>query len=169
VGRLSDIGWGARLRALLADGAPDQPVPADVVDAVVEVLAAWGWERRPAGVVTVASRSRPQLVGSLGARIAEVGRLPLLGAVERAGSDGSAGAARGPVSRVNSAQRVRALHDAWRVAPDLRQRLGSLGGAPVLLVDDLADTGWTLALAARALRQAGAARVLPLVLAVRTA
>ncbi|MFD0800781.1 phosphoribosyltransferase family protein, partial [Streptomonospora algeriensis] len=39
---------------------------------------------------------------------------------------------------------------------------------PVLLVDDQTDTGWTLAAAARLLRQAGAEEVLPLVLAARS-
>ncbi|CAM5724292.1 hypothetical protein SVIOM342S_03168 [Streptomyces violaceorubidus] len=36
---------------------------------------------------------------------------------------------------------------------------------PVLLVDDYSDSGWTLAVGARLLRQAGAGEVLPLVLA----
>jgi len=38
---------------------------------------------------------------------------------------------------------------------------------PLLLVDDLADSRWTLTVAARALRQAGATDVLPFVLALR--
>lgn len=37
---------------------------------------------------------------------------------------------------------------------------------PVLLVDDVVDSGWTMTVAARALRRAGAPEVLPLVLAV---
>ena len=37
---------------------------------------------------------------------------------------------------------------------------------PVLLVDDVADSRWTLTVAARELRRAGAPGVLPLVLAV---
>ncbi len=41
-----------------------------------------------------------------------------------------------------------------------------LDGGPVLLVDDLVATGWTLTLAARALRTAGAGAVLPLTLGV---
>jgi ATP-dependent DNA helicase RecQ len=36
----------------------------------------------------------------------------------------------------------------------------------VLLVDDLVDSGWTMALAARLARQAGAPAVLPLALAL---
>ncbi len=62
VGRLTDIGWGSPLRKVLADGAPDEPVPGELFDAVLAVLAAWDWAERPAGVVTLPSRSRPRLI-----------------------------------------------------------------------------------------------------------
>ncbi|MFI2039687.1 RecQ family ATP-dependent DNA helicase [Streptomyces bottropensis] len=171
LGRLSDIGWGNRLRPMLAPQAPDGPIPDDVAKAVVAVLADWakgpgGWasgpadaQPRPVGVVTMASRSRPQLIGSLGARIAEIGRLPLLGSVAYTGGVSQ-------VTRSNSAQRLKALDGAMTVPPELAVALQEAGG-PVLLVDDATETGWTLAVAARALRRAGAQGVLPLVLAVR--
>ncbi|MEV0979641.1 RecQ family ATP-dependent DNA helicase [Streptomyces sp. NPDC049915] len=171
LGRLSDIGWGNRLRPLLAPQSPDGPVPDDVAKAVIGVLADWakgpgGWASgaeetppRPVGVVTLASRSRPQLIASLGARIAEVGRLPLLGSVEYA-PDAS------PVARSNSAQRVKALTGTLTMAPELAAALREAQG-PVLLVDDFTETGWTLAIAARLLRRAGAPGALPLVLAVQ--
>jgi ATP-dependent DNA helicase RecQ len=57
---------------------------------------------------------------------------------------------------------VRALHDALTVPDAL---VAGLDG-PVLLVDDLVDTGWTMALVARLLRLAGAPGVLPFALAV---
>ncbi|MGW4744923.1 RecQ family ATP-dependent DNA helicase [Streptomyces sp. NPDC004290] len=173
LGRLSDIGWGNRLRPLLADGTADGPVPDDVVQAVVHVLADWakgpgGWASgtpdapsRPAGVVTVASHRKPRLVGSLGQRIAEIGRMPLLGTVEYAPE-----AEELRLSRTNSAQRVVGLQRTLTVPPELAGRLADAGG-PVLLVDDLSDTGWTLAVAARLLRRAGAEGVFPLVLAVQ--
>lgn len=174
LGRLSDIGWGNRLRPMLAAQAPDGPVPDEVVKAVVTVLADWakgpgGWASgaadapaRPVGVVTIASRSRPQLVGSLGSRIAEVGRMPLLGSVEYVPE-----ALEARISRTNSAQRVRALHEAFTVPPQLAEALAETDG-PLLLVDDLSDSGWTLAVAARLLRRAGARGVFPLVLAIQT-
>lgn len=171
LGRLSDIGWGNRLRPMLAPHAPDGPVPDDVAKAVVGVLVDWakgpdGWASgaqdgvpRPVGVVTIASRTRPQLINSLGARIAEVGRLPLLGSLEYAGEGSS-------VSRSNSAQRLKALDGALNVSADLALALSENPG-PVLLVDDFTETGWTLAVAARMLRRAGAQGVMPLVLAVQ--
>src|SRR3712207_7691732 len=50
-----------------------------------------------------------------------------------------------------------------------RSQVRALAGldGPVLLVDDLADSRWTVTVAGRALRQAGAPEVLPFVLADR--
>ncbi|MEU3549416.1 RecQ family ATP-dependent DNA helicase [Streptomyces longwoodensis] len=171
LGRLSDIGWGNRLRPLLSENAPDGPVPDDVLRAAVAVLADWarspgGWATqtpeataRPVGVVAVPSLSRPHLVGSLAQGIASVGRLPFLGTLTYTGPDG-AHAAR----RSNSAQRLRALSGAFAVPQELAEAIAAAPG-PVLLVDDYTDSGWTLAVAARLLRRAGAEQVLPLVLA----
>jgi ATP-dependent DNA helicase RecQ len=154
LGRLTDIGWGNRLRGVLADGAPDEPVAGEVFEAVVKVLAAWDWSERPAGVVAMASASRPTMIADLARRIGEIGRLPYLGEV------GYLGAGPGP-RRHNSAQRVRALWNALTVPETVRSVPG-----PVLLVDDRIDTGWTITVAAKLLREAGAPGVLPLVLAV---
>jgi len=44
--------------------------------------------------------------------------------------------------------------------------VGDVAGATVLLVDDLVSSRWSLTVAARELRRAGAEAVLPLVLAV---
>jgi len=41
IGRLTDLGWGARLKRLLDE--PDGPVPPEVLSAAVAVLAAWPW------------------------------------------------------------------------------------------------------------------------------
>jgi ATP-dependent DNA helicase RecQ len=52
------------------------------------------------------------------------------------------------------------------VPGDVRAAVGGLDG-PVLVIDDRIETGWTMTVAARLLREAGAPRVLPLVLAVK--
>ncbi|WP_309115119.1 RecQ family ATP-dependent DNA helicase [Saccharothrix sp.] len=148
LGRLTDIGWGNRLRSLLNE--EDQEVPDDVFAACVKVLSAWGWSERPVGVVAVGSRTHPLLVDSFARRISSVGRLPLLGRVWL----GEA------MRRANSAQRLAGLVRATE-APDL-----STVDGPVLLADDRIDTGWTMTVAARLLRQAGARSVLPFALAV---
>jgi ATP-dependent DNA helicase RecQ len=159
LGRLADLGWGPRLRAVLAPEAPDGPVPEDLVAAVVKVLAGWQWDSRPAGVVSIPSRTRPEFVASLARRIAEIGRMPDLGPLEYTAAETT-----GSGRQSNSAQRLRAIWDTLVVPDSIAAALGGLPG-PVLLIDDLLDTGWTLTVAALRLRAAGATGVLPLVLA----
>lgn len=153
--RLTDLGWGGTLRELFAAGASDSPVPPQVLAACVRVLADWDWTERPAAVVALPSRSHPQLVDSLARGLAEVGRLPFLGTLEPRG----AGPEGGPGG--NSAFRLAGLWDRFS-ADHL-----DLPDGPILLVDDLADSRWTLTVAARELRRAGAPAVLPFALALR--
>src|SRR5690606_12085871 len=131
VGRLTDLGWGTRLRDLL--GAADGEVPDDVFQAVVAVLKDWDWAQRPVAVAAIASRTRPRLVGSLARRLARVGRLVDLGNLSWVGS-GPPGAAR----ESNSVQRLAAVWDAFVVPPAMAATLAGIAG-PVLLVDDLID------------------------------
>jgi ATP-dependent DNA helicase RecQ len=183
LGRLTGLGWGPRLRALLEPGAdraephdpvrdgpvpddatPDGAVPPDLVAALVQVLAAWDWEQRPAGVVTLPSHTRPRLIASLGERIAEIGRLPLLGSLSYAGPGPRVGVS--GAQQFNSPQRLQAVWRELRLPGPLAGAVASLGG-PVLVIDDRIDSGWTMTVAARLLREACAPRVLPLVLAVK--
>ena len=150
VGRLTDLGWGQRLRALL-DG-PDGEADEALVRACVAVLASWRWARRPTSVLGLASDTHPVLVTSVVERLAGLGRLDDLGTVPRR-------PAHPPVRAANSAHRVAGLLGAWKL-PDLSGVHG-----PVLLVTERADTGWTLAVAAWELRRAGADAVLPFALA----
>lgn len=150
IGRLTDLGWGARLRKVLDE--PDGEVSEDMVRAAIDVLAAWEWQTRPVAVLAMDSDNHPVLIRSLASRLAELGRLTDLGTL-RYRPD------RRPVTAANSAYRVAALQDSWEL-PELDGVTG-----PVLLVDDLADTGWTLTMAARVVRSAGAPEVLPFALA----
>ena len=159
MGRLTGLGWGATLRRMLAGDAPDEPVPDDLFGAVVQVLTGWDWAQRPAAVVTMPSRTRPAMIGALGQRIAATGRLGYLGGLGYAGP--------GPGRQHNSAQRLAALWRALTVPDALRAALAGAAG-PVLLVDDRVDTGWTMTVAAKLLREAGAPAVLPFALAVTT-
>jgi ATP-dependent DNA helicase RecQ len=170
IGRLSDIGWGPRLRRALHESAPDAPLPDELFNAAVEVLRTWGWERRPVAVIAAPSARRPQLVTTLGERLSTIGRLQWLGPLDRIPSPDDR-----PVSRTNSAQRVRRLHGTFALTPSQVAALHALGaersaedgsGPVVLLVDDLVDSGWTMALAAREIRLAGAGGVLPFALAL---
>ncbi|MCZ2402807.1 ATP-dependent DNA helicase RecQ [Paenarthrobacter sp. Z7-10] len=162
--RLTDLGWGGSLRELFAAGAPDTELAPGMLQACVTVLRDWGqdgWagEGRPAGVVSIASRSKPELVKSLARGISGIGRIPYLGELNLAfgGPTGGRGG--------NSAYRVAGVWERLEAGPELVAALEAVHGKPVLLVDDLADSRWTLTVAGRALRRSGAGQVLPLVLA----
>ncbi|MBA2552179.1 MAG: ATP-dependent DNA helicase RecQ [Geodermatophilaceae bacterium] len=159
VARLTDLGWGQRLRALLAEDSADAPAGQPLLQACVAVLADWDWEQRPAAVVGVPSRRRPRLVDAVATRLATLGRLPYLGCV--AFLDG------GPVggSGGNSAFRLAGVWNRFAVPAEMAAMLAGLSG-PVLLVDDIADSRWTLTVAGRTLLAAGAPGVLPFTLAL---
>ncbi|MFD4190923.1 RecQ family ATP-dependent DNA helicase [Amycolatopsis thermoflava] len=155
LGRLTDVGWGGPLRELVGERAADGEVPDRIFQACVQVLASWRWDQRPAAVVAMPSATRPRLVHDLATRLAQIGRLRFLGALESRG---------GRPRRANSAQRVADLWQTLAVPGALAAELSGVEG-PVLLVDDLVDTGWSMTLAARLLRQGGAPAVLPFALA----
>ncbi|MDU0312415.1 RecQ family ATP-dependent DNA helicase [Phycicoccus sp. M110.8] len=157
VARLTDLGWGQRLRELLR--SPDAPVDPALLRACVPILRDWGWQERPVAVAAVPSRTRPQLVESFGEGLAQMGRLEWLGPLQLV--DG------GPVGEAGGNSAFR-LANVWeRLALDTQQHRAVSGlTGPVLLVDDLASSRWTLTVAAQVLRRAGARGVLPFVLAL---
>jgi ATP-dependent DNA helicase RecQ len=69
--------------------------------------------------------------------------------------------------RTNSAQRLAALWGTLELHPAVAAALaGECKGRGVILVDDMTDSGWTLTVVARLLRNAGAAAVYPLALGI---
>jgi ATP-dependent DNA helicase RecQ len=155
VARITDLGFGPRLRSLLSADVADVPLPDDMIKACVQVLAAWDWAQRPAAIVHIGSLCRPTLLADLASRLAGVGRLTDLGSIPHAGHSAT--------GRSNSALRLRDVCNAYELPDALASRLA---GQSVLLVDDLVDTGWTFTVAARLLRRAGAVRVYPFALAL---
>ncbi|MBT2513317.1 ATP-dependent DNA helicase RecQ [Arthrobacter sp. ISL-30] len=167
--RLTDLGWGGSLRELFSAGALDRSLEPAMLQACVQVLrewatggprvASWSGSGRPAAVVSIPSRNKPELVQSLARGIAEIGQLPYLGelTLQHGGPTGGRGG--------NSAYRLAGVWERLAVGHDLQGALEPFQGESVLLVDDLVDSRWTLTIAGRALRKAGAGAVLPLVLA----
>ncbi|WP_285114095.1 RecQ family ATP-dependent DNA helicase [Leifsonia sp. fls2-241-R2A-40a] len=155
--RLTDLGWGGRLRELLADDAPDAAVPAAVLDACIRVLADWDWAARPGAVAAMPSRRRPLFVESLARGLAGVGRLPFAGTLAWRGGPPT-GAPGG-----NSAFRLASVWDRFSA-----DGLDLPTGVPVLLVDDLVDSRWTVTVAGQELLHAGASAVLPFAAAIRS-
>ncbi|MGX7677459.1 RecQ family ATP-dependent DNA helicase [Jatrophihabitans sp. DSM 45814] len=161
VARFTDLGYGQRIRSLLADSTPDGPILQELISASIKVLADWDWAQRPAAIVQVGSNRHPELIADFAQQLGHIGRLPVLGTVtRRPNASGLQNAARS-----NSAQRLRAVWADYEVPADLASSLdGEHRGVPLLLVDDYTETGWTLTVVTRLLRRSGAGPICPLVL-----
>jgi len=168
LGRLTDIGWGNQLRELMnssraqvdqaqENGATSQ-IPENMFKACVAVLAAWDWEQRPVAVVNIPSPTRRGLSEELARKLSEIGKLTYLGCLDSSGE---------PPRKANSAQRVADLWRRLSISEELTAKISAVEG-PILLVDDLVESGWTMTLAGRLLHQAGAKTVLPFALASTT-
>ncbi|MGC3993149.1 MAG: RecQ family ATP-dependent DNA helicase [Propionicimonas sp.] len=154
--RFTDLGLGQRLRELTA--SPDGPVPDWVHAPCVRVLREWDWAQRPVAVVAVPSLRHPQRVASLAAGIARAGRLVDLGSLELTGDP------EWEEPAANSAYRLRQVYGRFRLGPAQAEWLAATPG-PVLLVDDVVDSRWTMTVAGGLLRENGATGVLPFALA----
>ena len=111
------------------------------------------------------SRRRPRLVTGLAQGLAPPGP-PAVYLGETVGLQRG-----GPTGQPGGEQRLppgRAVWDRLVVGPELRDRLVRRRlGAPILLVDDLADSRWTMTVAGRGTAPGGAPpRVLPFALAL---
>lgn len=158
VARLDGLGWSQPLRELFASTTPDGEVPVHLRRAAAQVLDAWDGLRVD-GVVCVRSTTRPVLVEHLARGLAKYLDKPFVGFVGPLGGHEAP-----PRHDVNSAMRLAGV--AQRLGLDLTPAASAgLAGRSILLVDDRVASGWTLAVAGRLLRQAGAGAVLPFVLA----
>ncbi len=151
---VGDGGWGR----LVASGRGEHERFADELVAASAALirGRWAPEPRPTWVTCVPSMTHPDLVPDFARGLAESLGLPFHEVVRKVAENQPQAAMH------NSAQQVRNVWNAFEVRP-------GGGEGPVLLVDDLADSKWTLAVVARALRLAGSGPVHPFVLATAIA
>jgi ATP-dependent DNA helicase RecQ len=146
--QLGDGGWGALVRQGRADGAFSD----ELVTALARLVRTWKPEPKPTWVTAVPSLRAPDLVNDFGKRLAAALGLEFRPAVtKRRETD--------PQKLMdNSAQQAANIDGAFTVA-------GRIPDGPVLLVDDLVDSRWTLTVIGALLREAGSGPVLPLALA----
>ena len=145
---LGDGGWGATVRESRRLG---RPVPDELLDAAVRLVEAWEPEPAPTWVTCVPSTL--PVAADAAARLADRLGLPYHDVLARRGEPRPQG------EMENSAQQVANVYRAFKVKAYVPE------GEPVLLVDDLADTRWTLTVVGLVLRIAGGGPVHPLVLA----
>jgi ATP-dependent DNA helicase RecQ len=149
--RVDDAGWWPVVRRTLERGTLDD----ELVAGVVRVLKQWPWTERPTWITWVPSRRHDAVLSGLATELGRLGRLHVRGALTSSPD-------RPRQDRMeNSVHRLANVWGSLRATGDLPSE------GPVLVLDDVIDSGWTMTVAAAELRAAGAPAVLPLALATR--
>jgi ATP-dependent DNA helicase RecQ len=144
-----DAGWGSLVRR---GKSHDGRFAGQLVEACAAMVRSWAPQPAPAWVGCIPSRRHPNLVPDFARRLAAALNLPFHQVLEKTDDR--------PAQKqmANSAQQARNVDGSLRV-------IGYVPTGPVLLVDDMVDSKWTLTVAAYLLTSNGSGPVHPLALA----
>ncbi|MBL9118061.1 MAG: RecQ family ATP-dependent DNA helicase [Verrucomicrobiaceae bacterium] len=145
----NDAGWGS----LVKQGKSRDGHFADqLVEACAAMVRSWAPQPAPAWVTCIPSRRHPNLVPDFARRLATALNLPFHAVLEKTDDR--------PAQKqmANSSQQARNVDGALAAR-------GQVPTGPVLLVDDMVDSKWTLTVAAYLLTSNGSGPVYPLALA----
>lgn len=147
--RWGDAGWGR----IVAEDKHNNHFRDDLVTAVTEMIRErWQPEPAPTWVTCVPSRNHPELVPNFARRLAASLNLPFVEAVTKERDN------RPQKLQQNRYHQCRNLDGVFAITPEIPN-------GPVLLVDDMVDSAWTMTVIAALLRRAGSGPVWPVALA----
>ena len=147
--RWGDAGWGR----LIAEDKRAGHFRDELVEAMAEMIQQrWRPEPAPTWVTCVPSRNHPTLVSDFARRLAARLRLPFVPVVSKCRDNEP------QKFQQNRYHQCHNLDGAFAMA-------NAVPSGPVLLVDDMVDSTWTLTVVAALLRQAGSGPVWPTALA----
>ena len=145
-----DAGWGGLVRR----GKEDGQFGDELVDVCATMITEWKPQPAPTWVTCVASLRYPELVPDFARRLAERLGLPFEAVLLKI------------ADRPEQTHMANSTQQARNVDGSLALRAGPLPAGPVLLVDDLVDSRWTLTAAAWLLRARGSGEVWPMALSL---
>jgi ATP-dependent DNA helicase RecQ len=152
--RWGDAGWGKTV----VDNKHAGYFSDELVDAMVEmIMQRWQPNPAPSWVCCVPSLKHPDLVPSFAQRLAKKLGLPFVNAVNKMTHN------QPQKVQQNSFHQCHNLDGVFAIAQCFYQ--SNYQNQPVLLVDDIIDSGWTLAVISALLQQAGSGIVYPVALA----
>lgn len=147
--RWNDAGWGR----MVADDKHQGYFRDELVSAMTEMIQQhWRPAPAPTWVCCVPSRKRPELVPNFAQRLAKALNLPFVAAIHKI-KDNQA-----QKMQNNRFYQCRNLDGVFAVD-------AAIPAGPVLLVDDIIDSGWTVTVLAALLRRNGSGPVYPVALA----
>ena len=144
-----DAGWGG----LVKNGKYQGRFADQLVRACADLVVRWAPQPAPEWVACIPSRRRPDLVPHFAERLAERLDLPFHRALAKV------------EDRAEQKSMANSTHQARNLDGSLAVSLEPLPDGPVLLVDDMVDSRWTLTVAGWLLRSNGSGEVWPLALA----
>tara|TARA_R110001592_G_scaffold363263_1_gene682789 strand:- start:15635 stop:17734 length:2100 start_codon:yes stop_codon:yes gene_type:complete len=147
--RWGDAGWGRTV----ADNKHEGRFSDELVDAMVEMIQRrWQPNPAPIWVCSVPSRNHPELVPDFARRLAVRLGLPFVDAVSKVKDN------QPQKGQQNRFHQCRNLDGAFAINQ-------AVPSGPVLLIDDIVDSRWTLTVITALLKQAGSGLVYPAALA----
>ncbi len=146
-----DAGWGSLVRQ---GKYRDRRFSDELVEGCVRLVRAWKPEPAPAWMTCIPSLRHPDLVPGFAKRLAAALNLPFHAVLEKTDNRPE------QKTMANSTQQARNIDGSLVIGAH------TLPTGPVLLVDDMVDSRWTLTVAAWLLRSRGSGEVLPLALAL---
>ncbi len=148
-----DSGWAQLVEA----GKNAGRFPDELVQACMDMFGRWNPRPAPQWVTCIPSLRSPTLVPDLAGRLAGALGIPFSPAIVKVHETAR------QRMMMNSYQQANNLDGAFVVDP------AQLLGGPVLLIDDVIDSGWSLGVAGTLLKVAGSGPVFPLALASASA
>ena len=145
-----DAGWGELVRV---GKYRDGRFADELVDACVDLMVKWAPRPAPVWVTCIPSRRHPNLVPEFAERLAMQLGLPFHRVLEK------------DEDRAEQKEMANSTQQARNVDGSLVVSAEPLLDGPVLLVDDMVDSRWTLTVGAWLLRAHGSGEVWPLALA----
>ena len=146
-----DAGWGD----LVEQGKyKDRRFADELVDACFKIMANWSPQPQPEWVTCIPSRRHPDLVPEFAGRLANQLKLPFHQVLQKIEDRTE------QKSMANHTQQARNVDGSLAISPQF------IPQGPVLLLDDMVDSRWTLTVAAWLLRSNGSGKVWPLALAL---
>jgi len=147
-----DAGWGDLVRR---GKYHDGRFADDLVVACTELVRAWSPQPSPTWITCIPSRRHPDLVPDFAQRLAAALNLPFYSVLEKTDERSE------QKTMANSSQQARNIDGSLTIS-------AALPHGPVLLIDDMVDSRWTLTVAAYLLATHGSGLVYPLALALTT-
>ena len=150
--RWGDAGWGYKVR----ECKNNNYLSDELVKAIAEMITErWKPEPKPGWVTCVPSLNHKELVPDFASRLSTKLGLPFKNVVKKVKNNSQQKLMQNRFYQCNN------LDGVFEIENDIPY-------TPVLLVDDIVDSGWTLTIISALLRKAGSGKVFPVVLASTT-